>query len=439
MNNSLVKERFSLPEAWNMTLLEDVTSQIIDGTHHTPTYTDFGVPFLRVTDIQSKELDITKLKFVSEKEHQILKKRCFPKKGDLLLSKNGTIGIPKVVDWDWEFSVFVSLALIKPIPKRVDVNFLAHFLKSDLTRWQVLRRAKQGTVSNLHLEEIREFEIPDLELSHQKIVAKILTTCDEVIENTEKTIAKYKAIRQGMMQDLFTRGIDIKTGKLRSKYQDAPELYHNSGLGWIPKEWCEKKLFECGDIISGGTPSREINEYWVDGEIPWATPSDITKNEDIELLDTKEKISPKGLYNSSAKLLPTGSLLMTSRATLAEIKINTIETTTNQGFKSIVCNKKTNNWFLYYFMKYSKTRYESFGIGTTFLEVNKKDTDNFLIKRPSLKEQEVIGERLKLIDEKIKKETITLAKQKSIKQGLMQDLLTGKVEVEIKEVEKIIV
>jgi type I restriction enzyme S subunit len=78
--------------------------------------------------------------------------------------------------------------------------------------------------------------------SPNKKIAKILSTCDEVIEKTEAAIAKYKAIKQGMMHDLFTRGIDTATGKIRPSYQEASELYKESALGMIPKEWEVKRL-----------------------------------------------------------------------------------------------------------------------------------------------------------------------------------------------------
>lgn len=94
--------------------LEEVCHTIVDGTHKTPTYLEKGVPFLRVTDINAEEIDWSSVKYISEDEHRELCKRCRPEKGDILLSKNGTIGITKVIDWEIEFSIFVSLCLLKP-------------------------------------------------------------------------------------------------------------------------------------------------------------------------------------------------------------------------------------------------------------------------------------------------------------------------------------
>jgi type I restriction enzyme S subunit len=268
------------------------------------------------------------------------------------------------------------------------------------------------------------------ELKHQQKIAKILNTVDAVIENTEKAIAKYQAIKKGMMQDLFTRGIDLNTGKLRPPYTEAPELYKESALGMIPEDWEVVRLDQIATVVSGGTPSTENQDYW-NGNILWASPTDITKTTGAIIYKTEKKITVLGLKNSSAKLLPKGTLLMTSRATLGEIKISYSEITTNQGFKSLIINNEYSNWFYLYYMTMQKIRYSSFGIGTTFLEVNKKDTDAFMVIKPKPSEQSEISKRLQNCDDLIQKEQKTLAKNKKIKKGLMQDLLTGKVEVKV--------
>ena len=156
---------------WPILPLDDLAEKITDGTHKTPQYTESGVPFLRVTDITESS---SSKKFISRSEHNELIKRCRPEKGDVLYSKNGTIGIAKVIDWDWEFSIFVSLALIKPKRDKIDPDYLACFLNSDEAFRQATARSKSGTVTNLHLVDIRTIEIPVPSLEAQQgIVAEI--------------------------------------------------------------------------------------------------------------------------------------------------------------------------------------------------------------------------------------------------------------------------
>ena len=188
--------------------------------------------------------------------------------------------------------------------------------------------------------------------------------------------------------------------------------------------WELKRIDEVADVVSGGTPSREVEEFW-NGNINWATPTDITRDSFRTLKTTKEKITKKGLQGSSAKLLPPGTLLMTSRATLVEIKIAETEVCTNQGFKSLVPFSSVDRWFLFYQMKNHKSEYERYGIGTTFLEVNKYDTDRFTMPFPKDKRvQTKIAKILITIDNVIEKTEAAIAKYEAIKEGMMQDLFT---------------
>ncbi|MDR2563168.1 MAG: restriction endonuclease subunit S [Prevotellaceae bacterium] len=161
---------FEVPEGWKIVKLENVCNQITDGTHKTPKYTTDGIPFLRVTDITESN---DSKKFISEEEHTELIKRCKPEKGNVLLSKNGTIGVAKVVDWEYEFSIFVSLCLLKP-KEELNSKYLAYYLGSANALSQMTSRQKTVTITNLHLEEIREIQLPLPPLSEQQlIVARI--------------------------------------------------------------------------------------------------------------------------------------------------------------------------------------------------------------------------------------------------------------------------
>ena len=165
------KPHIVVKAAWTVCSLGDVCTQITDGTHQTPTYVVCGVPFLRVTDLTGSS---DSKKFISKEEHAVLTKRCRPLRDDVLYSKNGTIGVAKRVDWDYEFSIFVSLALLKPKPEVVDPQYLETYLNSVAALAQAKGYSKSGTVTNLHLVEIRQMTIPlpDLPTQHA-IVAEI--------------------------------------------------------------------------------------------------------------------------------------------------------------------------------------------------------------------------------------------------------------------------
>ncbi|TSE08047.1 restriction endonuclease subunit S [Aquimarina algiphila] len=435
MKDNLIIDKFQLPQNWEIETLENLTTQIVDGTHHTPHYTNYGVPFLRVTDVQTKEIDRNNIKYISKTEHKDLIKRCKPVNGDLLLSKNGTIGIPKVVDWNWEFSIFVSLALIKLKPQ-LDVHFLAHFLKSDITKWQILRRAKQGTVTNLHLEEIREVEIPKLSLIHQKKIAQILSVCDAVIEKTEEAIAKYQAIKKGMMQDLFTRGIDIHTGKLRPKYKDAPEFYKESELGMIPKEWKMKRLENCGMFSKG----HNIPKYLLSSEgFGCILYGQLYTKFDNTILNVESKV-PKETFKHLTSLKYGSILFAGSGETHKDIGKSAVFLIDEKTFAGgdIVILELYQEYFKPYFgyflnFEHIQRQKSRLGQGSSVIHIYSNHLGGINMSLPDKIEQEKIYNKINLIDRQIKNEQSTLHKYQQIKTGLMHDLLTGKVEVTFNE------
>ncbi len=198
-----------IPKSWECVKLGRI-AKVTDGAHKTPKYLDSGVRFLRVTDIQSTEINIIKTKYISREEHQELCKRCLPEKGDVLLSKNGTIGITKIINWDWEFSIFVSLALLKIHNKdKVNVEFLDLYLQSPIVRKQIKDRAKQGSVTNLHLEEIRDFDFVIPSTEEQNKISCIVSSIETKIRTNVHKLHQTQSLKKSLMQDLLTGKVRV--------------------------------------------------------------------------------------------------------------------------------------------------------------------------------------------------------------------------------------
>lgn len=220
MKNSGVEWLGEVPEHWISSRLKYYTNQIVDGAHFTPTYSESGVPFLRVTDIHNSKIDMDNIKYIPEHEHLDLIQRCKPEKGDLLLSKNGTIGIPKLVDWDWEFSIFVSICLIK-FKKNLKAEFAEYFFKSYEIQEQIFGLIKKSTVINLHLDKIENFwfSIPPLDEQIQ-----IVEYLDNKINELNNLISKAESAIQ-LMQERRTALISAAvTGKIDVRNWQAPTL-----------------------------------------------------------------------------------------------------------------------------------------------------------------------------------------------------------------------
>ena len=218
--------------------------------------------------------------------------------------------------------------------------------------------------------------------------------------------------------------------------------FKETSVGKIPKDWKVVKVEKICKVVGGGTPSKNVREYW-NGKIPFVTPTDVRKLEDrnAKLIDTTESyITEKGLKNSSANLLPPGTVLLTSRATIGYCVINKVPVTTNQGFANLICKERVHNLYLLYLMRFLRRKLEQLAAGSTFKEIARTIVRNLWISLPSLKEQEKIAKILSVVDEAILKVDEVIAKTERLKKGLMQELLTkgiGHKELEDTEIGRI--
>lgn len=263
--------------------------------------------------------------------------------------------------------------------------------------------------------------------TEQTAIATTLSDTDALISSLQTLIAKKKAIKLSAMQNLLSG--KIRLPEFAQRTDGSPKSTRQTELGLLPEDWEVVELEKVAEIKSGGTPSTNRPEFW-NGDILWCTPTDITSLSGKYLSDTNRKISELGLNNSAAELLPIGSVLMTSRATIGECAIAKRPMTTNQGFKNFICYRTVNNEFLYYLLSSQKDKFIELCNGSTFLEISTTQVRKFKITIPkSTTEQTAIAQLLSDMDAEIEALECRLKKTQSLKQGMMQALLTGKIRL----------
>jgi len=178
-------------------------------------------------------------------------------------------------------------------------------------------------------------------------------------------------------------------------------------------EWEEYKISDIADVIGGGTPSTSNSSYW-NGNIPWLTPRDLTGYSKIYISKGERNITSDGLRNSAAKLLPKGTVLLTSRAPIGYVAIAKNEISTNQGFKSLILKEDyANSEFVYYWIRSNIDYLQSIGTGTTFAEISGSVVKEISISLPSISLQKSIASILSSLDDKIDllhRQNVTLEK-----------------------------
>ena len=198
--------------------------------------------------------------------------------------------------------------------------------------------------------------------------------------------------------------------------------YKQTEVGLIPEDWNVLTINDVATVIGGGTPSTVVSEYW-NGNINWFTPTEIGKNK--YSYQSKRKITSLGLSNSSAQILPIGTILMSTRASIGDLSILLTEATTNQGFQSLIAKNDFYNEFLYYLVQNNKSKLIKNSSGSTFLEISPNKVKSIEIPiPPTLEEQKAIATALSDVDELISNLDKLITKKKAIKQGAMQQLLT---------------
>lgn len=356
------------------------------------------IPFYKIGTF-GKEADA----YISSQLYEEYKaKYSYPEKGDVLISAAGTLGRTVVFDGRPAYFQDSNIVWLKIDKSQLSNDYLAQYYK--VIKWA---SSEGSTISRLYNGIICDTEILLPPLEEQAAIAKALSDVDSLTSSLQKLIEKKKAIKQGAMQELLT-------GQKR--------------LPGFSGEWSKQQLGDICNIVNGGTPSTSIAEFW-NGKILWCTPTDITSCSTKYIYTTESKITESGLKASSATLLPKGALLLCSRATIGEVRIAGNTICTNQGFKSLVVHQNISNEWLYYMVHVLKFNMLEKAIGSTFLEISKKDLAELDIIVPEFTEQKAIAQVLSDMDSEIELLEKKLAKYQQIKQGMMQELLSGRIRL----------
>ena len=187
-------------------------------------------------------------------------------------------------------------------------------------------------------------------------------------------------------------------------------------------EWEECKLGDVAMVVGGGTPDTNNHKYW-NGDIQWFTPSEIGR--DKYVTNSLRTISEEGLNKSSAKLLPIGTILLSSRATVGECSINKVECTTNQGFQSLITKEYFSKEFVFYLMQTKRKELIRKSCGSTFLEISANEVRKIKIAVPTSKEQEKISKLLALLDERIATQNKIIEDLKKLKCAIIENVLNN--------------
>ncbi|MCW4579543.1 restriction endonuclease subunit S, partial [Gluconacetobacter entanii] len=351
---------FKLPADWRSTFVGNefflTLGKMLDADKNV------GVPkpYLGNKSVRWGRIDINDLSLIKLTPSDLHRYRLAD--GDLLVCEGGDVGRSAI--WSGQLEECYFQKALHRVRSRGGYSavLLRYLLEFYSKTGFLLNFATQTSIAHLPKDKFEVMPLPKPSMGEQKAIAGALSDADTLIDELERLIAKKRLIKQGAIQELLT-------GRRR--------------LPGFSDSWVKKVLPELAEIRSGGTPSTTNSELW-DGDIAWCTPTDITALKGNRFLSqTSRYITELGLRKSAAELLPAGTIVMTSRATIGECAIAMIPMSTNQGFKNFISRPGIDRDFLFYLLSAQKIGFIELCSGSTFLEIGMSQLRKYHVRVPS--------------------------------------------------------
>lgn len=356
---------------WKKARIGEICRGIYDGPHATPPVSDDGAIFLGISNITPDgHLDLSAPKYISENDLPKWTKRVTPLQGDIVFSYEATLNLYAIIPEGFRGCLGRRMALIRPDEEKVLGEFLYYYFFSDEWRGTIAENTVIGaTVDRIPLIRFPDFLVSFPSLKKQKAIADILSTYDDLIENNQKQIKLLEEAAQRLYKEWF---VDLRF----PSYETTPIV------DGIPEGWRKGKISDFVPTSSGGTPSRTHSEYYSDGTNLWVKTQELN---DGFIFDTEEKITDDAIRNSSAKIIPQGSILMAMYgATIGKIGIAATELTCNQACCVFNLSKiKYATSYLYCWLKDNREFFISQGKGAAQPNLSQAMIKNFDVLIPT--------------------------------------------------------
>lgn len=374
--------------------------------------------FLNTGNVTKEGLIFEENQFIMKEKDEALRKGKL-KRGDIVYTTRGTVGNAGYYNSSVPYEnvrINSGMVILRSNGEIVDARFLYQILKSEYYRPYFKQYCTGSAQPQLPIKNFSQIylNVPDIKTQHR--IADILSVYDDLIENNQRQIKLLEEAAQRLYKEWF---VNLRfPGHENTKIVDG-----------VPEGWRVASIADICDTVGGGTPSTKIQSYYEKGDILWVTPTDITRNFSLALLDTEKKITPEGLKNSSAKMLPAETILMTSRASVGFFGMCKYEVCTNQGFISCIPKRENLQMYLLFNLKSRVEEIRQKAGGSTYLEISKTVFRELKIILPK---DEVLAEYQKNVHDifdEIYCRTEMIKSLVDMRNRLLPKLMSGEVEV----------
>lgn len=397
---------------------------------HEKDYVETGTPIVTVEHLGETGFTHQNLPFVSDLDKERLSKYLL-REGDIVFSRVGSVDRSTYVSMredGWLFSgrcIRVRINKNKAHPK-----FISFYFRQRAFKAMMLNVSVGATMPSLNTSLMDNIPLNIPELKEQEKIAAALSALDDKIELNKKINAELEKMIKTLYDYWFVQ-FDFPDAKNKPYKSSGGKMVYNEVLKReVPNGWEHELINDLGTIVGGGTPSRSVEEYFTNSGIAWITPKDLSLNYGNKFIAKGDSdITEKGFMAASLNLLPAKSILMSSRAPVGYLAVNTVDCTTNQGFKSIVCNKAYSHEYVYYLLKDYMPTIEANATGSTFKEISAAVFKSIKIIKPKYEIVEKFIKRVKAIFDKqdnLERQNQQLA---SLRDWLLPMLMNGQAKV----------
>ncbi|MGL6623385.1 restriction endonuclease subunit S [Aeromonas veronii] len=420
-----------IPEDWSTPTINEITNNIIDYRGRTPKKLGMewgggNILALSAGNVKKGFIDYrAECYFGSDELYRKWMTSGHAQKDDIVFTMEAPLGNAALIPDEKRYILSQRTVLLQIAKSKINPKFIIQYFLSDLFQKYISDCATGSTAQGIKRATFEQmFVAVPLRLEEQTAIANVLSDSDALIGSLEQLIAKKQAIKSATMQQLLTGRTRLPAFALRP--DGTPKGYKTSELGDIPEDW---EVVSLGDVIQkvtgGGTPSRANPTYW-GNEIPWVTVKDFaTFNPSM----AQEYITKTGLANSSSNLIPRGTLITSTRMALGKAVVYDVDVAINQDLKAIFPNSDVVVSYLFYWFELNAVKIDDLGSGSTVKGLSLGDLRNLSFLLLSSEEQTAIAAILSDMDNELQALTQKLDKARALKQGMMQQLLTGKIRL----------
>lgn len=330
---------------YNIISLESLCKEIIDCPHSTPKWQNEGIPVIRNYNLKDGKIDCTNLSFVSEEDYNERVKRAIPEESDIIISREAPMGVVGIIPEGFQCCLGQRLVLLKIDKSKCIPTYLLYSLMSEYVQLQIRRINRTGSiVSNLNISSLKEIKILLHNFEEQSKIANILSAIDDKIQINNQINQELEAMAKTLYDYWFVQfDFPDENGK-PYKSSGGKMVYNDQLKREIPEGWGVAKVEDIAQTGSGGTPKSTNVSYYSNGEIPWINSGEL---EQTVITSTSNFITEEGLNNSSAKLFPSGTILVAMYgATAGKVSFLTFEASTNQAICAIMLNDIRMRYYL---------------------------------------------------------------------------------------------